>query len=34
VLGGFFTMSNAESAIEDNWSWFNAGSFSFLPALI
>jgi hypothetical protein len=34
VLGGFFTMSNAESAIADNWSWFNAGSFSFLPALI
>jgi hypothetical protein len=34
VLGGFFTMSNAEAAIADNWSWFNAGPFSFLPALV
>ena len=33
VLGGFFTMSNAESAIADNWSWFTTGPFSFLPAL-
>lgn len=33
VLGGFFTMSNEETAIADNWSWFTAGPFSFLPAL-
>jgi hypothetical protein len=34
VLGGFFSMSNADSAISDNWTWFIAGPFSFLPALI
>ena len=33
VLGGFFTMSNADCAIADNWTWFEAGPFSFLPAL-
>jgi hypothetical protein len=34
VLGGFFTMSDAESAIPDNWAWFEVGPFSFMPALV
>jgi len=34
VLGGFFSMSNADTAIAQNWIWFYAGPFSFLPALV
>ena len=34
VLGGYFTMSNADYAIPDNRAWFNSGPFSFLPALM
>jgi hypothetical protein len=33
VLGGLFTMSNADCAIADNWIWFGSGPFSFLPGL-
>jgi uncharacterized membrane protein len=33
VLGGVFSMSNADCAVPDNWIWLAAGPFSFLPAL-